>query len=351
MTDYEEYEVVVVGAGQAGLAVGYELLRRDVSFVILEAAQEIGESWRRRWDSLLLFTPARYSALPGVVFPGDPDHYPTKDEVADYLRDYVRIFDLPVEPARRVKRVTTSHGDFVIESDGQSYRSSAVVIASGSFQSPWVPSWSRDVSSGVVQVHASAYRNPVMLPPGLVLVVGDGDSGRQIAQDLSLSGRSVCLSHGKRRLYLPQHVLGRDVFWWLTKVGGPELDASTRRAHFIRKHEPVVGSSLRTLRAGGTAIVPRAVGAARDGVTLEGGQILSPAAIVWATGFRHDFSWIKIPAFDERGLPLHSHGVSSHPGLYFLGLRFQRRVGSALLGWVGDDASFIATSVDDLLKS
>src|SRR4051812_27887741 len=178
-------DVVVVGGGQAGLAIGYQLAKQGTNFTILEAAAEPAAAWRNRWNSLKLFTSARYDSLPGMQFPGDPDRYPTRDEVADYLVDYAREFGLPVELNSRVRAVRRNNGGYVVELDDRTYEAQQVVIATGPFQTPSVPRIAEDLGDHVVQIHSTAYRSPASLPDGRVLVVGGGNTGFQIAQELS----------------------------------------------------------------------------------------------------------------------------------------------------------------------
>ena len=210
--------MIVVGAGQAGLAMGYFLSRAGRDYTILEAAAEPAAAWRRRWDSLKLFTSARYDSLPGLAFPGDPDRYPTRDEVAEYLTDYARHFELPVELGGRVRSIRKAQGAYLVELDDRLYEADHVVVATGPFQAPFVPPIAEGLDPAVVQLHSTAYRSPEAIPEGSVLVVGGGNTGYQIAEELSHS-HEVHLSIGSRQKPLPQRVLGRDLFWYLDKTG------------------------------------------------------------------------------------------------------------------------------------
>lgn len=338
-------EVVVVGGGQAGLALGYHLAQRGKDFTILDAASEPAAAWRERWDSLKLFTSARYNGLPGMDFPGDPDRYPTRDEVADYLTDYARRFDLPVVLNSRVKAVRRQGDRYVGELEDRTYEAQQVVIATGPFQTPLVPQLAQDLGDGVVQLHSTAYRSPESVPAGRVLVVGGGNTGFQIAQELSAS-REVHLSIGSRQMPLPQRILGRDLFWFLEKTGLIRKTVDSRMGRRMSERETLIGSTPRGIRRQhGVELHGRALSAQGSTVRFDDGTQVDVAGVVWATGFRVDHSWIDVPVFDAGGRLIHQRGVTQAPGLYFLGMQWQHTRGSALLGWVKDDAAFIAGRV------
>jgi putative flavoprotein involved in K+ transport len=341
-------DVVVVGAGQAGLAIGYFLAKHGRSFTILEAASEPAAAWRGRWDSLKLFTSARYDALPGLGFPGDSDRYPTRDEVAAYLEDYARRFELPVELDSRVRSIRRSDGTYVVELDDRSYEAEQVVVATGPFQVPFVPPIAEGLEQGVVQMHSTAYRSPQSIPDGRVVVVGGGNTGYQIAEELSAS-REVHLSIGSRQTPLPQRVLGRDLFWYLDKAGLIRKPTTSRIGRRMQQREDtLIGSRPRALRRLGVQLHGRAVDAAGSTLSFSDGAKLDVDSVIWATGFQADHSWIDVPVFDEGGRIEHKRGVTKSPGLYFLGLLWQHTRGSALLGWVKDDAEYLAQKIEAL---
>ena len=345
MTKPKRHDVVIVGGGQAGLAIGHHLAKQGRDLTILEAASEPAAAWRERWDSLKLFTPARYDALPGMDFPGDPDRYPTRDEVAAYLTDYARRFDLPVELTSRVRSVRRRNGGYVVELDDRTYEADQVVIATGPFQTPFVPSIAAGLGDEVVAMHSTAYRAPESLPEGRVLVVGGGNTGFQIAEELSAS-REVHLSVGSRQTPLPQRFLGRDLFWYLDTTGLIRKTTESRIGRRMSGRDTLIGSTPRRLRRRcGVALHGRTVSAAESAVRFDDGTELVVAAVVWATGFRVDHSWIDAPVFDHAGRVVHARGVTEAPGLYFLGLSWQHTRGSALLGWVKDDAEYIAERI------
>jgi putative flavoprotein involved in K+ transport len=341
----ERREVVVVGGGQAGLAIGYFLARQGRDFPILEAADEPAAAWRERWDSLKLFTPARYDSLPGMAFPGDPDRYPGRDEVVAYLSDYARHFELPVEYDSRVRSIRQTDGTYRVELGDRSYEADQVVVATGPFQTPRVPAIAERLASEVLQFHSSAYRSPESIAGGPVLVVGGGNTGFQIAEELSQS-HEVHLSIGSRQTPLPQRILGRDLFWYLDRTGLIYKTTASRIGRRAAGRDTLIGSTPRSLRRRHRVrLHRRAADAERSRVTFSDGTSVDVGTVIWATGFGVDHSWIDAPVFDQHGRLVHRRGVTESPGLYFLGLTWQHTRGSALLGWVKDDAEFIAGQI------
>jgi putative flavoprotein involved in K+ transport len=351
-TDHETdstFDVVVIGAGQAGLAIGYFLKRQGRRFLILDAGS-IGSAWRERWESLTLFTPRRYSSLPGLPFPGAPDGYPTRDEVVAYLEEYAERFELPIKEHTRVRSLTADDGRFVLEVGGKAKTITAdqVVVATGPFQAPYVPEVAERLAPDVFQTHATGYRKPADIPEGTVLVVGGGNTGFQIAKELSKTHR-VVLSVGSRQTPLPQRPLGRDLFWWLTKSRLFNTTVESRLGRRLSTRETLIGSSPRELRRRyGVELKSRVVDANGRTVRFEDGSELEVDAVLWAAGYRQDYSWIHLPVFDENTRLRHRRGTTDVPGLYFLGLTWQHTRGSALIGWVKDDAEFIAGEIAEL---
>jgi putative flavoprotein involved in K+ transport len=337
-------DVVVIGGGQAGLAIGYHLADQGLDFTILEAGDGPAGAWRGRWDSLELFTPVRHDSLPGLTFPGDPDHYPTRDEVCAYLTEYAVRFALPVEYDRRVRRVTRAQEGYLVEVGDRTHRADQVVVATGPFQAPFLPPIAEGLSPGVVQLHSAEYRSPDAIPAGPVLVVGGGNTGFQIAEELSHS-HAVHLSIGSRQLPLPQRILGRDIFGFLIATGLMAMTRNSRIGRRMRDRDSLIGSSPRGARRRGVHLHGRTSAATGTTVAFEDGTSLEVATVIWATGFRLDHSWIDAPAFDSQGAVLHERGVTPSPGLYFLGLPWQHTRGSALLGWVKDDAEHLAHQI------
>jgi putative flavoprotein involved in K+ transport len=348
-TRIERYETVVIGGGQAGLAVGHHLADRDVDFVILSDESRVGDNWRRRWDSLRLFTPAQYSALPGMHFPAPPHYLADKEEVADYLERYVDRFDLPVRLGSRVQRVSWDGERYALslDGDGAFIEADNVVVATGAFQRPRIPALAERLSRDIHQLHSSQYQNPFTLPDGPALVVGAGNSGAQIALELARY-RKVWLA-GRDTGHLPRRLLGRDIFQWLWPVmTRATLDTRIGRRLRVRARaggDALIGIPERELTQAGIVRVGR-LDAERGGLPVCGGEVVAPRVIVWCTGFAPDYSWIDLPVFGDDGFPRHVRGVVSEaPGLFFLGLRFQHRMTSSLIGGVGQDAEFIAAQV------
>jgi putative flavoprotein involved in K+ transport len=340
----QNFEVVVVGGGQAGLAVGYFLAQQGRRFVILEAAGGPAAAWRARWDSLKLFTPVRYDSLPGLAFPGDPDSYPGRDDVVAYLTEYARRFELPVEFNSRVQSVRARDDGFVVELADRTYEAYQVVVATGPFQVPFTPAMAADLNDDVVQLHSSDYRSPTDLPAGTTLVVGGGNTGFQIAAEL-VQSRRVHLAVGTRQTPLPQRILGRDLFRYLETLGVMNKTVTSRIGQRLKDRETLIGSSARGARRQGIDVRPRATGAHGATVSFADGSELAVDGVLWATGFRLDHSLVKHPVHDDRGDIKHQRGVTDMPGLYFLGLSWQHTRGSALLGWVKDDAQYIAQRI------
>jgi putative flavoprotein involved in K+ transport len=337
----DRFEVAVIGAGQAGLAMGYFLAREGRHFTILEASDSIGRAWRDRWDSLVLFTPRRYDSLPGLPFPGDPDGYPGRDEVIDYLESYASTIELPVQVNSAVQSVASADDGFILTVDARTIETDQVVVATGPFQIPNVPPFAADLSSDVVQMHSTGYRRPSEVPEGTVVAVGGGNTGFQIAKELSAT-HSVHLAIGSRQKPLPQRIFGRDLFWWLTKTGLINKTVESRIGRRVKDRDTLIGSSTRDVKRHGIEVHARVVGVSGGAVTFEDGTELGVDAVIWATGYRSEYGWIDLPVFDQNGVVLHRRGVTDVPGLFFLGLTWQHTRGSALLGWVKDDAEFIS---------
>jgi putative flavoprotein involved in K+ transport len=341
----ELLDAAVIGGSQAGLAMAWHLAQHGRRFVVLEAGPEVGHTWRSRWDSLTLFTPTQYDSLPGMPFPGAPSTYPGKDAVADYLRAYAAAFSLPVRLNARVTELHKTAEGFEIRTQDQTYRARQVVVATGPFQVPFVPPAAQRLDDSVTQLHSAGYRNPQALPPGPVLVVGGGNSGFQIAGELAAAGRQVDLSIGTKMPVLPQQLVGRDLFWWLTRLGLLRVSVASRPGRRMSRRDFIIGSSRRRLRAAGVQFRPGVAEAQKRSVRFTDGITLDVGTVVWATGYRSDYSWIGIPGVVRDGTVIHRRGATQIPGLYFLGLSWQHTRGSALLGFVRDDAAYLASRI------
>jgi putative flavoprotein involved in K+ transport len=340
-------DVLVIGGGQAGLAMGYHLGRRNLRFLIVDAGPEIGSAWRSRWDSLQLFTSGRYDNLPGLPFPTAADTYPGKDATADYLRAYAAEFELPVRLDTTVTSLARAgDGSYLVKAGADALEARQVVIATGPFQEPFTPPVAAELPPDVHQLHSADYRRPDGLPQGSVLVVGAANSGCQIAVELSAS-RTVDLSVGKRIPTVPQRPLGRDVWWWAKGLRLDRVTAQSRLGRRLAGRDQIVGTSPRRLaHRHRITLRPRVDGVAGRNVAFADGTHGQYDVVMWATGFTTNDSWIDVSdATDAYGRLQQSRGVTASPGLYTLGRSWQHTRGSALLGWVGNDAAFLAAEI------
>jgi putative flavoprotein involved in K+ transport len=304
-------------------------------------------AWRNRWESLKLFTPVRFDSLPGRPFPGDPDSYPLRDDVVEYLTAYARDLELPVELDSPVRSIRREGSRYAVELDDRTYEADQVVVATGPFQVPRMPAIAKRLHGDVANFHSSDYRTPGALPPGPVLVVGGGNTGFQIAAELAAT-HEVHLSIGSRQMPLPQRIFGRDLFKFLEATGLMAKTVETRIGRRAMASETLVGSGPRALRRKhGVTLRPRATEASGTTVGFDDGSSMEVSSVIWATGFELDHSLIDVPAvLDADGRAIHRRGVTEAPGLYFLGLPWMYTRGSALLGWVKDDAQHIASRIE-----
>jgi putative flavoprotein involved in K+ transport len=337
-------DVLIVGGGQAGLAMGFHLKDTPFRYQIVERHPRVGDSWRNRYASLVLFTPRAYSALPGLPVPGNPDGYPTKDEMADYLETYAERFDLPVAPGTGIRRLERVDGGFRATTEaGEPIDSRAVVLATGAFQRPAIPPVSKGLSDEVAQLSPEDYKTPGQLAAGKVLVVGDGATGRQIALELT-ANHEVLLSAGRPRRVGRDRILGKSAFWWLDKLGVLRASRESRIGRFLMETDPFPGKHLELdeLRQRGVEVVGRVVEAEGKKVAFAEGKAAEVDAVVWATGYRDDVDWVAIPeAKDAEGNFMHYRGVSPLPYLCFVGRSWQWTRGSALFAGVGEDAAYL----------
>ena len=338
------YDVLVIGAGQAGLTVGYYLRQTGLRFLIVDGAEQVGSAWAERWESLVLFTPRRLNAMPGLPFDGDPDREPTRDEVIDYLGRYATELELPVALKTPITALDHREGRFVAESPAGTFEADQVIVATGPFQRPRIPEFAASVAADVYQAHSTGYRRPEDIPPGRVVVVGGGNTGYQIAEELA-ADHQVVLAVGSRQTPLPLRFLGRQIFWWGTKLGVLSVSVESRIGKRLSRRETLIGSNPRKARRLGIDLKPRAVSASGRTVRFADGTESDADAIIWATGYQPDYSWIKLPVVDAGGRARHRRGVTDRAGLYFLGLTWQHTRGSALLGFVADDARYISEQV------
>jgi putative flavoprotein involved in K+ transport len=339
-----ELDVLIIGGGQAGLAMGYNLKDTPFRYRIAERHARVGDSWRKRYASLVLFTPRSYSALPGLALPGDPEGFPTKDEMADYLESYADHFELPVAPGTGIGRIERADGGFRATTEaGEPIDCRAVVLATGAFQRPAIPPISKGLSEEVRQLAPEDYESPSQLSPGSVLVVGDGATGRQIAVELT-ANHEVLLAAGRPRRVSPDRILGRSVFWWMDKLGVSRASRESPIGRYLMKADPFPGKRLELdkLRQRGVNVVGRVVQAEGKKVAFADGEAAEVDAVVWATGYRDDVDWVEIPEVkDAQGNFMHYRGVSPLPYLCFVGRSWQWTRGSALFAGVGQDAAYL----------
>ena len=346
----QHVQTIVIGAGQAGLSVGYHLARRGLPFIILDANERVGDAWRQRWNSLRLFTPARYDGLDGMPFPGRSHDFPSKDEMAAYLEAYAERFNLPVRTGVRIDGVAREGRRFVLTAGEQRFEAENVVIAMSNWQKPKVPAFAGELDERIVQLHSSEYRDPSQLRDGAVLVVGAGNSGSEIALELARSRKTWMSGNdpghvpfdiegvAARHLLIP--LVLRVFFHRLLTVKTPI--GRKARPKVLAHGMPHLRVKPKALRAAGVERVPRTV-QVRDGrPVLEDGRVLEVANVIWCTGFHPGFTWIDLPVIAD-GEPVHEAGIiTSEPGLFFVGLSFLYAASSSMIHGVGRDAERIA---------
>ncbi|MDL4839845.1 flavin-containing monooxygenase [Aquibacillus rhizosphaerae] len=342
-----KYDVVIIGGGQAGLSMGYYLKKSSLTFLILDKSTELGEVWKNRYDSLRLFTPSYFSSLPGLSLDKKSNLYPTKDDIAGYLKVYAEKFSLPIQNNREVQRLHSANNEFVIETNQGIIIADNVVVATGPFQKARIPKFSTSLSDEISQIHSSEYKNPNHLKKGSVLIVGGGNSGAQIAAELSKE-REVYLSVGNKMKFLPQDIGNKSIFWYLNKLGVNKASHNTKLGKMLKnKPDPIFGFELKKLiKDRFIMLKPRAISSKNDSVIFKDGSQLSVNNVVWATGYQSDYRWIDIPKlFNDGGFPIHDRGVTLQKGLYFLGLPWQHNRSSALIQGVGEDAKYISNQL------
>jgi|SRR5690625_2911602 len=338
-----EYDIIIVGRGQAGLAMGYALKKKNKHFTILDENESAGESWRKRYDSLQLFTPRNYSQLHGFSLKGKPDGFPLKNEVVDYLERFKEENDLPVNYNQKVIKLSQENDQkFLVFTQNQRYTAKHIVIATGAFHHPFIPKIHDNSIS--FMIHASDYKNPSQIPEGEVLIVGAGNTGIQIAAELSRT-HSVLLAKSKPIKRLPQSIAGRSIFWWFEFLRVSKANPDSMLGKFLQKRDPIIGNDYEIVKKH-VEILGR-VKSVNDGQAyFQGSFPKKVSSIIWATGYRNDYSWIDINGVtNEYGIPIHRYGITNKKGLYFIGLSWQSKRSSALIYGVSDDANRIAKKI------
>ncbi|CAG0983122.1 MAG: SidA/IucD/PvdA family monooxygenase [Rhizobiaceae bacterium] len=340
-----EKRVLVVGAGQTGLATGYYLKEAGLQFTIVERHRRVGDNWRVRYDSLTLFTPRQFSALPGLDLAGNRELYASRDEFADYLEAYATRFRLPIRLGRRLIRLSKA-GDDGFEAaldDGSRINASEVIVATGAFQVALVPKVAAQFGHEVLQLTTETYRNPNQLPDGPVLVVGDGASGRDIAVE-ARQRQSVMLATGKPRKLFPERVLGKSIWWWLNLFGVLRAPAESRIGRKLRQSDafPDRDRSIESLAKRGIRVLPRLIEASGEAARFADGTSADIRTVIWAVGYRDDTTWLDIEdAKAHDGAFLHEAGSSPVKGIYFVGRPWQRNRASALIMGAGPDGEIV----------
>ncbi len=335
MPAIEHIEVLVIGGGQAGLAAGYHLSKLGASFLIVDDSQRTGDAWRRRWDSLRLFTPARINGLPGMPFPATASATVTKDAMADYLEAYATRFALPIRRGTRVRSLGRADGKFVIDTG---LTADHVIVATSSHGTPYLPPFAADLDPAITSLHSTEYRTPSQVRAD-VLVVGAGNSGAEIALDLACAGRTTWLS-GRDTGKIPYPTVYWRPLWWIF------TRPAFRGIAVVEGGQPLVRIRPQDLVTAGVERVPRVAGVENGRPRLDDGRVLDVGTVVWCTGFRETYPWINLPITDETGRVRHERGVATaQPGLYFVGLRGQRSVRSSLVDGVGEDARYVVDRI------
>ncbi len=348
-TKITQVDILVIGAGQSGLTLGYYLKKANKSFFIVDAHKKIGESWKKRYDSLRLFTPTAYCSLPGLRFTHTTT-YPNKDHIAKYLEQYAQTHALPIQldtPITQLKKPTHL---FESRAHNEVIQSKIVVVATGPFQKPIIPFTQR--LRDVFQIHSSEYKNSRQLPKGSVLVVGGGNSGAQIAVELSVT-HDVTLATRSPLLFFSKQILGKDFVWWLDKLRllHQPLDSWVGRK-IIEKKNIIIGRQLKELlKQRVIKHKPHVTGLTNEQVVFANNTKGQYSTIIWATGFQPDYHWISIPyAIGKDGHPIHQKGNSHVRGLYFLGMDKQSRVSSGVFPGAAKDAEDIVHHLNAVLR-
>ena len=340
-------DLIIIGAGQAGLTMGYYLKQEGYNFLLLEAGKQVGDSWRNRYDSLQLFTPRSYSSLPGMALIGEKNEFPYKDEIATYLEEYARHFQLPVQLQTEVLKIKKEKEIFELHTPTEILQTKKVIIASGGFQQPFIPSVSANLSSHIFQIHSSQYKSPSQIPKGKVLVVGGGNSGMQIAVELAKT-HEVTVSISHPLTFLPLQLFGKSIFNLLEKMGLLYAEINTKRGRWFQKRkDPIFGfEGKKLIRNGAIKLQEKVVSASGNNIMFQNGDIYSAESVIWSTGFVQNYNWIEIEqAVNEKGFPNHIKGISPVKGLYYIGLPWQSQRGSALICGVGKDAAYVLSEI------
>jgi putative flavoprotein involved in K+ transport len=355
----DKFKVIVIGAGQAGLSAGYFLKKNNIDFLILDAGEQVGDSWRNRWDSLRLFTPAKFNGLAGLPFPADPNYFPTKDEMADYLENYVKHFNLPVRNNVKVDALSREGNKYCINSGEHHFEAEHVIIAMSNYQVPKIPAFAKDINPEIVQMHSFDYRDMSQLREGSVLVVGAGNSGSELALEAARNNREVWLS-GRDTGHIPFNIEGtlaklimvrlviRFLFHRILTTSTPI--GRRVRPKVVSQGGPLIRNKPKDFVNYGIKRVPKITGV-RDGLPAdENDELIDVKNIIWCTGFYPAYSWIDIPIFKDKE-PMQDRGVvKNEPGLYFVGMHFLYSLSSAMVHGAERDAEHVVNIINSRLQ-
>jgi putative flavoprotein involved in K+ transport len=344
MKDY-----IIIGAGQAGLSIAHYLSKQNANYLVIDANTEIGAPWLKRWDSLKLFTPSEFNNLPGLKFPHEKGHYADKYEVAEYLRQYVSEFNIPIKFNHKIVSLKKVDDVFELKSKTEKFKTKNVIVATGPFHKPFTPAFNNKISKNILQIHSEHYKSPNQLQEGPTLVVGAGDSGVQILNEISNSNRKVYFSGNTNITSIPQEILGKTLWWWFSKLGFLTVNKYSWMGKKLSKSgQPVIGTDVKTLfKKKNITCVGRTLDANEETIVFESQKINNLKNIVWATGFKPNFNWIENINLDENNYPKNYRGISDIEGLYFLGLPWLYTRGSATLGGVKKDAKYLSKYISN----
>ena len=346
------YDFIIIGAAQAGLSMAYELEQMGKNYLVLDKENEVGASWLKRWDSLELFTPSEFNNLKGMDFPKPKGHYPNKYEVADYFKSYVEFFNIPIRFKTLVTEIQDKTDYFIIKHEDGFYEAEQVIIATGPFHIPYTPPFHTKIDPSIIQIHSDYYKNPEQLQEGKAMVVGAGDSGYQILDEISKTNRDVYFSGETDVKTLPQEFLGKTLWWWFTKTGYLSFSKESWLGKKIsQSKQPVIGVDVKGILNRENVIpVGKTLDAKQKLIVTEQAKLVDIKTIIWATGYRPKFDWIEGLELDKSGYPVHHRGVSNVDGLYFIGLPWLHTRASATLGGIQKDADFLGNYIKDKTK-
>ncbi len=342
-------DFVIVGAAQAGLSMAYYLKQQTKNFLLVDKENEIGYSWLNRWDSLKLFTPSEFNNMPGMGFPAPKGHYPSKYEVAEYFKAYAEKFDFPIQLNTLIEKIEKKENHFQLFYEDEIIKAKSVIIATGPFHIPFTPEFHQNISSAIFQTHSNYYKNPTQLQEGPTLVVGDGDSGFQILDEISKTGRKTYYSGSTEIKTLPQEILGKTLWWWFSKTGFLSISKDTWLGkRIMHNRQPVIGTDVKEiLNRENVTPVGFTTDAAQNVITTEKEKLTDLKNIIWATGYKPNFKWIKDLELTADNYPKHIRGVSTMDNLYFIGLPWLYTRGSATLGGIQKDAEFLSLYIKE----